>query len=154
MGKRTMSRWVVAIATILVVLPASASAIEPVEAMRLGQEAEKNGNHEAAIAYYTKAIDAKPAWSDGTWSAAHFLRGAAYGQAALDSKGRDERAFAANLRKAMEDYAASIRHDRSNAAAFWNRALLHLANGDRQKARQDSEEAHRLNPEKYSVLAD
>jgi tetratricopeptide (TPR) repeat protein len=146
--------WVVTVSLVHFALPGAAAAVEPAEAMRLGQEAEKEGDHKAAIAYYTQAIEARPSWSDGTWSAAHFLRGAAFGQVALDSKGQDDRAFAANLRKAMEDYAAAIRYDRTNAAAFWNRALLHLANGDQEKARSDSREAHRLHPEKYPVLGE
>jgi len=106
--------------------PADAAEKEYQKLYRLGVEANKKGNFDEAIRYYSKAIAIKPDSAD-----LYFVRGRAYRQTSqLDS--------------AINDFTKAISLRPPHAEAYNQRGVTYIGKGDNRKALADFKKACKL----------
>jgi|SRR5437016_1065089 len=104
-----------------------------------GLSAEKRGDHAAAVAHYTRAIEADPKYAD-----AYFERG--YSNVQL----RRSADAPGNSRdyedRAILDYSEAISLDPMRGDAYYNRAMLHSSRALYREAAEDLLSAVKLKP--------
>lgn len=132
-GKNTMEvvmsflrATVCAMCLLFICGPAAAAEKEYQKLYKLGVEANKKGNFDEAIRYYSKAIAGKPDSAD-----LYFVRGRAFRQSSqLDS--------------AINDFTKAISLRPSHAEAYNQRGVTYIGKGDNRKALADFKKACEL----------
>lgn len=119
------------------------------ESLSLGEDAIENKSYDAAVEYYTEAIQVAPDCSE-----AYFMRGFVHGTLGFTEEKSDD------YYKAIEDFDKVLEIDPGNSNALYYKGLCLSNLGEKEKAKEAYKKALEINPddarakEEYEKLSD
>ncbi|HLF95078.1 MAG TPA: tetratricopeptide repeat protein [Planctomycetota bacterium] len=120
-------------------VPAGPDVQQAKACLEEGRAQAREGDHAAAVASYTRALQAHPEFSE-----AYYERGYAHLQMRIQP-GAEENSRSHETR-ALEDYSMAIRYNPAFADAFFNRAMILSSRAQYKQAVEDLLNACRYKP--------